>query len=90
MVLSHQFWSLFVPSRPPRTFSTTPEDVFKAKAAGIPAYKLYPAGMESNLMVRKVWDMAAVHQFLTSSATGATTNSDSGVTDINKVVPTLK
>ena len=38
--------------------------VLKAKAAGVVAFKLYPAG--------------------------ATTNSDSGVTDIGLVVPTLR
>ena len=46
------------------TDSTSAEDIFEAKAAGIVACKLYPAG--------------------------ATTNSDSGVTDINKVYPALK
>ncbi|KAG1672368.1 hypothetical protein FOA52_010986 [Chlamydomonas sp. UWO 241] len=46
------------------TDNTTPDDIAAAKAAGIPAFKLYPAG--------------------------ATTNSDSGVTDIQKIIPTLK
>jgi dihydroorotase len=46
------------------TDKTTPDEVHKAKSAGIVAFKLYPAG--------------------------ATTNSDSGVTDINKVLPALK
>lgn len=46
------------------TDRTTPEDVHSAKAAGIPAFKLYPAG--------------------------ATTNSDSGVTDMKKVLPALQ
>ncbi len=46
------------------TDNTNAEDVRRAKAAGIVAYKLYPAG--------------------------ATTNSDSGVTDINKVYPALE
>lgn len=45
------------------TDSTTPNEIRRAKAAGIVACKLYPAG--------------------------ATTNSDSGVTDINKVYPAL-
>jgi len=46
------------------TDNTTYDEVFRAREAGIPAFKLYPAG--------------------------ATTNSDSGVTDINKVVPILR
>lgn len=46
------------------TDKTTPEEVFKARAAGIVAFKLYPAG--------------------------ATTNSDSGVTDLAKVLPALE
>ena len=45
------------------TDNTTPEDVHAAHAAGVVAYKLYPAG--------------------------ATTNSDSGVTDLDKVLPAL-
>ena len=43
---------------------TTPEQVCEAKAAGIVAFKLYPAG--------------------------ATTNSDSGVTDLFKLLPVLE
>lgn len=46
------------------TDDTSPEDVQEAKAAGIVAYKLYPAG--------------------------ATTNSQSGVTDIDKCLPALQ
>ncbi len=46
------------------TDDTSPEDVHEAKAAGILAYKLYPAG--------------------------ATTNSQSGVTDIEKCLPALQ
>ncbi|GAX73414.1 hypothetical protein CEUSTIGMA_g866.t1 [Chlamydomonas eustigma] len=46
------------------TDRTSAEDVHAAKAAGVPAFKLYPAG--------------------------ATTNSDSGVTDLAKVLPALK
>lgn len=46
------------------TDSTSPEEIRRARAAGIVACKLYPAG--------------------------ATTNSDSGVTDINKVYPALQ
>lgn len=46
------------------TDNTSPEDIHAAKAAGVVACKLYPAG--------------------------ATTNSDSGVTDINKVYPALE
>ena len=46
------------------TDRTSPDEVYKAKAAGIVAFKLYPAG--------------------------ATTNSDSGVTDLSKVLPALK
>ena len=46
------------------TDATTPEEIARAKAAGIVACKLYPAG--------------------------ATTNSASGVTDINKVYPALE
>jgi len=46
------------------TDKTSPDEVVKAKAAGIRAFKLYPAG--------------------------ATTNSDSGVTDMQKVLPALK
>ena len=46
------------------TDNTTPEDVVEAKASGVVAFKLYPAG--------------------------ATTNSDSGVTDWRKCVETLK
>ena len=46
------------------TDSTSPDDVKTAKAAGIVAYKLYPAG--------------------------ATTNSQSGVTDISKCMPALE
>lgn len=46
------------------TDNTTPELVRQAKAAGIVAFKLYPAG--------------------------ATTNSDSGVTDLFKLLPVLK
>ncbi len=46
------------------TDKTTPELVRQAKAAGIVAFKLYPAG--------------------------ATTNSDSGVTDLFKLLPVLK
>lgn len=46
------------------TDDTTPEDIHEAKAAGILAYKLYPAG--------------------------ATTNSQSGVTSIDKCLPALQ
>lgn len=46
------------------TDKTTPEIVRQAKAAGIVAFKLYPAG--------------------------ATTNSDSGVTDLLKLLPVLE
>lgn len=46
------------------TDNTTPEDVYAAKAAGIVAFKLYPAG--------------------------ATTNSDSGVTDLRKPMAALR
>ncbi|MCV6624977.1 MAG: dihydroorotase [Cellvibrionaceae bacterium] len=46
------------------TDNTSPEQIAEAKAAGVVACKLYPAG--------------------------ATTNSDSGVTDINKVYPALE
>eukprot|EP00879_Flechtneria_rotunda_P029926 GHRR01032393.1.p1 GENE.GHRR01032393.1~~GHRR01032393.1.p1 ORF type:complete len:272 (+),score=96.66 GHRR01032393.1:161-976(+) len=46
------------------TDNTPPEEVYTAKAAGIVAFKLYPAG--------------------------ATTNSDSGVTNISICLPTLK
>lgn len=46
------------------TDSTPPEEVRRAREAGVVAFKLYPAG--------------------------ATTNSDSGVTDINKCLPTLR
>lgn len=46
------------------TDNTTPETVREAKAAGIVAFKLYPAG--------------------------ATTNSDSGVTDLSKLLPVLR
>lgn len=46
------------------TDTTTADEIARAKAAGIVAYKLYPAG--------------------------ATTNSASGVTDINKVYPALE
>ncbi|KAJ9517496.1 hypothetical protein QJQ45_025018, partial [Haematococcus lacustris] len=46
------------------TDRTKPEDVAQAQAAGVVAYKLYPAG--------------------------ATTNSDSGVTDIMRLTPTLQ
>lgn len=46
------------------TDNTSPSDVEAAKAAGVVAYKLYPAG--------------------------ATTNSDSGVTNVLKCVPTLE
>lgn len=46
------------------TDATSPDNVYEAKANGIVAYKLYPAG--------------------------ATTNSSSGVTNFQKVVPTLK
>ena len=46
------------------TDKTTPETVREAKAAGIVAFKLYPAG--------------------------ATTNSDSGVTDLFKLIPVLE
>ncbi len=46
------------------TDNTTAEDIRQAKAAGVVACKLYPAG--------------------------ATTNSDSGVTDINKIYPALE
>ena len=46
------------------TDNTPPDEVLKAKAAGIIAFKLYPAG--------------------------ATTNSDSGVTDWKKCLSTLK
>lgn len=46
------------------TDNTSAEDIARAKAAGVVACKLYPAG--------------------------ATTNSDSGVTDINNVYPTLE
>ncbi|OSI12907.1 dihydroorotase [Neisseria canis] len=46
------------------TDNTTPETVREAKAAGIVAFKLYPAG--------------------------ATTNSDSGVTDLFKLIPVLE
>ena len=46
------------------TDKTTPELVREAKAAGIVAFKLYPAG--------------------------ATTNSDSGVTDLFKLIPVLQ
>ncbi len=46
------------------TDSTTPEMIREAKAGGVPAVKLYPAG--------------------------ATTNSDSGVTSLEKIKPALK
>jgi dihydroorotase len=46
------------------TDNTSPEDIRRAKEAGVIACKLYPAG--------------------------ATTNSDSGVTDINKIYPALE
>ena len=46
------------------TDNTTPDTVREAKAAGIVAFKLYPAG--------------------------ATTNSDSGVTDLFKLIPVLQ
>jgi len=46
------------------TDTTTPDEIIRAKAAGVVACKLYPAG--------------------------ATTNSASGVTDINKVYPALQ
>ena len=46
------------------TDNTTPDDVEAAQAAGVVAFKLYPAG--------------------------ATTNSDSGVTDWKKCTSTLK
>lgn len=46
------------------TDNTPPEEVYRAKEAGVVAFKLYPAG--------------------------ATTNSDSGVTDFRKCLPTLK
>jgi dihydroorotase len=46
------------------TDRTSPADIVAAKAAGVVACKLYPAG--------------------------ATTNSDSGVTDIQKIIPTLE
>ncbi len=46
------------------TDNTPPEEVAKARDAGIVAFKLYPAG--------------------------ATTNSDSGVTDWQKCLPTLQ
>ncbi|MBU2884683.1 dihydroorotase [Gilvimarinus agarilyticus] len=46
------------------TDNTQPEDIVAAKAAGVVACKLYPAG--------------------------ATTNSDSGVTDINNIYPVLE
>ena len=46
------------------TDNTTPEDIRAAKAAGVVACKLYPAG--------------------------ATTNSDSGVTSIENIIPTLE
>ena len=46
------------------TDNTPPEEVARARAAGVVAFKLYPAG--------------------------ATTNSDSGVTDIAHVLPTLR
>lgn len=46
------------------TDNTSAEDIRQAKAAGVVACKLYPAG--------------------------ATTNSDSGVTDINKIYPVLE
>lgn len=46
------------------TDNTTPDDVAAAAAAGVVAFKLYPAG--------------------------ATTNSDSGVTDWRKCIPTLQ
>ncbi|KAK9829133.1 hypothetical protein WJX72_004069 [[Myrmecia] bisecta] len=46
------------------TDATPPEEVHRAKEAGVVAFKLYPAG--------------------------ATTNSDSGVTDFKKCIPTLK
>jgi len=46
------------------TDNTPPQEVYAAKAAGVVAFKLYPAG--------------------------ATTNSDSGVTDWKKCLPTLK
>lgn len=46
------------------TDNTQPEEVHRAKEAGVVAFKLYPAG--------------------------ATTNSDSGVTDWRKCLPTLK
>ena len=46
------------------TDQTAPEEVPRAKEAGVVAFKLYPAG--------------------------ATTNSDSGVTDMRKVAPTLE
>ena len=46
------------------TDNTSAEDILQAKAAGVVACKLYPAG--------------------------ATTNSDSGVTDLNKIYPALQ
>jgi dihydroorotase len=46
------------------TDKTPPEEVARAKEAGIVAFKLYPAG--------------------------ATTNSDSGVTSVENVMPTLR
>jgi dihydroorotase len=46
------------------TDNTDPHEIFRAKAAGIHACKLYPAG--------------------------ATTNSDSGVTDLKKIYPVLE
>ncbi|EFN53128.1 hypothetical protein CHLNCDRAFT_137490 [Chlorella variabilis] len=46
------------------TDNTPPEEVLRAKEAGVVAFKLYPAG--------------------------ATTNSDSGVTDFRKCLPTLR
>lgn len=46
------------------TDNTDPAEIFRAKAAGIHAAKLYPAG--------------------------ATTNSDSGVTDLSKIYPVLE
>ena len=38
-----------------RPLSTTPDDVFKAKAAGIPAYKLYPAGVDGVEGIYELW-----------------------------------
>ena len=66
---------------------TTPEAVHAAKAAGIPAFKLYPAG-EGRRFSPHVCPFTP-HSYFTLPS-GATTNSDSGVTDIVKVLPALR